>query len=157
MNLPRGEYPCVKSAHTPARGRRVANFYLGVVDFILEPLPIYAERGARTARLCNFQNSVAGVEAVAYPQIADGNASGCQIFAQSAVKHGIAASGELIDDFGSDQEDGLIGTAVDSGMGMKVTFEAGIQDEASRDRVFRETSWRNVDLNDGALHKEARS
>src|SRR5262249_53067724 len=112
MNFPREKYTCVKSALTPAGRGRIAGFHARIVDFIFKLLAINAERATRAARLCNFQNSFSGAQAVADPQIFDRNAARGQVLAQGPVEHGITASGELIYDLGSDQEDGLVGTTV---------------------------------------------
>lgn len=122
---------------------------------MVERVAVNMQLTAREAGAGNLKNGTAGAQLVADAEISDVDAAGGEVFPEGSVEQWISAGGEMVDYFGGDDEDGFLGTAMDFGVRVQISFEAESRDITGGDSPLRQAAGRNVDLDDGALHGES--
>src|SRR5262249_22796270 len=141
----RRNYAGIKSAQSPG-GRTII---LGI-NLALEIGPIDVERRARSARLRDLEHSRTGPNLLSHAEQAPIQPADSQIPAKGPGKYRIAASDQLLDALEGDDEDSLIGTAMNLGVRVRIPFES-----KRSDRAFRNGKLGNASAGDGDLDNSA--
>jgi hypothetical protein len=109
----------VESAEAPGGGRRI-----GGLDFSLQGSAVDIEGDAGTPRASDLDHGGSGAKLLPDAELPAIEPADSQVLAQSAGIERVAALDELFDALESDEKHGLLGTAVDLGMGMGIAFES---------------------------------
>jgi hypothetical protein len=144
--------PCVKPAETPARAGRIAGLHLWIEDSPLNSGTVNIELNTWSAALGEFEKDFAGAIALAHAQLTAIEPQGGEVFAQRAGKQWEALSNELVDAFGCDQEQSLIGTAVNVGVRPMVAADAFESDDGFGDRALGDAAGGAVELENRSGH-----
>src|SRR5271163_1038557 len=133
-------YAGVEASQAPTRAGRVAGSDLRVVDRVLDAEAVDAERAAGRARFCELDRDFAYAIALAQAHLAPVQTEGGEIFAQRAGIEREALSHQLLDSFGGDDEQRLVGAAVDFRMRPGVAADALGRDRGFGDRPLRDSA-----------------
>ena len=152
MDGPRLEHGRIGPAQTPARRRMVPSFHVLIIDRLLDARPVRVQRLTRGADFGDLDENFADPVALADPQRATVQTARGEVFAEGAVIQREALCLQLVDAFGSDDEDRLARTTVDLRICMSIAGDAERSDYSSRDRALGYAAWRNVDLKNRRGH-----
>jgi hypothetical protein len=141
-----------ETTKAPARGVGVAAADGGAVDGAAQALSVDVEGGAGLAEVGEFDERRAGAESLAGAKETAVEAFDGKVFAESAGVQGIAEGAEFGDGFEGEEQYGLIGSAVDAGMGPGISGEADRSDGAFGDGALGKAAGGSVDAVDGADH-----
>jgi hypothetical protein len=136
----------VESAQTPNRRRGVPGFHILIVDGFVYAWTINPQRFAGRAEFGDLDENVADAVSLADANASAVEAAGGNIFAERAVIQREALLLQLVDAFGSNQQDGFAWAAVNLRIIVPVACDAERSHHTIGYRPLGYSAWGDADL-----------
>ena len=146
---------CVESAESPARAGWIASLDLSIVKGALNPRSVDVQCRAGAAQLGDFEYGIARTVALADTHQAAVEPGSGQILAEGAGIERETLRDQLIDSFGSNDENRLAGTAVDRRMCPAIPPDSLTRNLSFGNRQLGDAAGGDVDLEDRAGHAKS--